>query len=157
MTQRYTPDFPEMMRLNETNYAQLRRLLPREEREGESITYQINSARYRLTIEESTRYTTRINLCQTAPAVSYWSLSGFIMMHVLRKCVQHNRSIVLKRAMIIRITNCISVMKNIRLISSWPNGSVTACCKVRWPKRCVNPGPFPDNRVLTKDISWIVC
>ncbi|KFD17088.1 putative cytoplasmic protein [Tatumella ptyseos ATCC 33301] len=74
MTQRYTPDFPEMMRLNETNYAQLRRLLPREEREGESITYQINSARYRLTIEESTRYTTRINLCQTAPAVSYWSL-----------------------------------------------------------------------------------
>lgn len=73
MTQRYTPDFPEMMRLNETNYAQLRRLLPGG-REGESITYQINSARYRLTIEESTRYTTRINLCQTAPAVSYWSL-----------------------------------------------------------------------------------
>ncbi|GAA0507478.1 DUF1249 family protein [Tatumella terrea] len=74
MTQRYTPDFPEMMRLNETNYAQLRRLLPRDEREGESITYQINGARYRLTVEESTRYTTRINLCQTAPAVSYWSL-----------------------------------------------------------------------------------
>lgn len=74
MTQRYTPDFPEMMRLNETNYAQLRRLLPRGEREGESITYQINGARYRLTVEESTRYTTRINLCQTAPAVSYWSL-----------------------------------------------------------------------------------
>ncbi len=25
---RYTPDFPEMMRLCETNFAQLRRLLP---------------------------------------------------------------------------------------------------------------------------------
>ncbi len=74
MTQRYTPDFPEMMRLNETNYAQLRRLLPRDEREGEMTTYQINGARYRLTIEESTRYTTRVNISQVAPAVSYWSL-----------------------------------------------------------------------------------
>ncbi|MDI8751967.1 hypothetical protein MJH54_29980, partial [Salmonella enterica subsp. enterica serovar Montevideo] len=26
---RYTPDFPEMMRLCETNFSQLRRLLPR--------------------------------------------------------------------------------------------------------------------------------
>lgn len=74
MRQRYTPDFPEMMRLNETNYAQLRRLLPRDEQEGATITYQINGARYRLTIEESTRYTTRVNICQIAPAVSYWSL-----------------------------------------------------------------------------------
>ncbi|WP_029684266.1 DUF1249 family protein [Tatumella saanichensis] len=74
MTQRYTPDFPEMMRLNETNYAQLRRLLPRDEREGEMTSYQINGARYRLTIEESTRYTTRVNISQVAPAVSYWSL-----------------------------------------------------------------------------------
>lgn len=74
MTQRYTPDFPEMMRLNETNYAQLRRLLPREEREGEISSYQINGARYHLTIEESTRYTTRVNISQVAPAVSYWSL-----------------------------------------------------------------------------------
>ncbi len=74
MTQRYTPDFPEMMRLNETNYAQLRRLLPREEQEGASRFYQVNGARYRLTIEESTRYTTVVNISQIAPAVSYWSL-----------------------------------------------------------------------------------
>ncbi|GAA0493176.1 MULTISPECIES: DUF1249 family protein [Tatumella] len=74
MKQRYTPDFPQMMRLNETNYAQLRRLLPRNDRQGETITYQIKGARYRLTIEESTRYTTVVNISQIAPAVSYWSL-----------------------------------------------------------------------------------
>jgi uncharacterized protein YqiB (DUF1249 family) len=32
---RYTPDFPEMMRLCETNFAQLRRLLPRTDAAGE--------------------------------------------------------------------------------------------------------------------------
>ena len=32
---RYTPDFPEMMRLCETNFAQLRRLLPRTDAAGD--------------------------------------------------------------------------------------------------------------------------
>ena len=44
---RYTPDFPEMMRLCEMNFSQLRRLL---------------------------RYTTLVTIEQTAPAISYWSL-----------------------------------------------------------------------------------
>ena len=55
---RYTPDFPEMMRLCETNFAQLRRLLPRTDAAGEKVSYQVGSAQYRLTIVESTRYTT---------------------------------------------------------------------------------------------------
>ncbi|MCE0489924.1 DUF1249 family protein [Pantoea sp. Mb-10] len=74
MKQRYTPDFPEMMRLCETNFAQLRRLLPRDDEAGASVRYQVNGARYQLTIEESTRYTTRVEIRQIAPTVSYWSL-----------------------------------------------------------------------------------
>ncbi|KDF27961.1 hypothetical protein AE03_03348 [Klebsiella aerogenes MGH 77] len=38
---RYTPDFPEMMRLCETNFAQLRRLLPRTEAVGDMANYQV--------------------------------------------------------------------------------------------------------------------
>ena len=71
---RYTPDFPEMMRLCETNFAQLRRLLPRTDAAGEKVSYQVGSAQYRLTIVESTRYTTLLAIEQTLPAVSYWSL-----------------------------------------------------------------------------------
>jgi len=74
MIKRYVPDFPEMMRLCETNFAQLRRLLPKEDRAGESVTLQVNDASYTVTIEESTRYTTLVEIKQTAPAVSYWSL-----------------------------------------------------------------------------------
>ena len=40
---RYTPDFPEMMRLCETNYSQLRRLLPRNDAAGETVSYQVDS------------------------------------------------------------------------------------------------------------------
>jgi len=52
---RYTPDFPEMMRLCETNFAQLRRLLPRNDAVGETVSYQVSNAQYRLTIVGSTR------------------------------------------------------------------------------------------------------
>ena len=68
---RYTPDFPEMMRLCETNFAQLRRLLPRVDEAGETVSYQVANAQYRLTIVESTRYTTLVTIEQTHPAVSY--------------------------------------------------------------------------------------
>ncbi|MFQ9623093.1 MAG: DUF1249 family protein, partial [Enterobacteriaceae bacterium] len=71
---RYTPDFPEMMRLCETNFAQLRRLLPRTDAAGDVAGYQVGNAQYRLTIVESTRYTTLVSIEQTVPAVSYWSL-----------------------------------------------------------------------------------
>ena len=74
MTKRYTPDFPEMMRLCETNFAQLRRLLPRNDEAGAAVSYQVNGARYSITVLESTRYTTLVEVKQTAPAVSYWSL-----------------------------------------------------------------------------------
>ncbi len=74
MIKRYIPDFPEMMRLCETNFAQLRRLMPRNDEVGEMATYQVSSATYRLTIIESTRYTTLVEINQIAPAVSYWSL-----------------------------------------------------------------------------------
>ncbi|QKJ88707.1 DUF1249 family protein [Paramixta manurensis] len=74
MIKRYVPDFPEMMRLCETNFAQLRRLLPRDDTAGATVSYQVNGACYRITIEESTRYTTLVEIRQTAPAVSYWSL-----------------------------------------------------------------------------------
>lgn len=72
MIKRYVPDFPEMMRVCETNFAQLRRLLPKEDQA--SVTYQVNGANYSVTIQESTRYTTLVEVKQTAPAVSYWSL-----------------------------------------------------------------------------------
>lgn len=74
MMKRYVPDFPEMMRVCETNFAQLRRLLPRDDRGGVSVMYQVNAARYQLTILESTRYTTLVEIKQTAPTISYWSL-----------------------------------------------------------------------------------
>ena len=51
---RYTPDFPEMMRLCEMNFSQLRRLLPRNDAPGETVSYQVANAQYRLTIVEST-------------------------------------------------------------------------------------------------------
>ncbi len=57
---RYTPDFPEMMRLCEMNFSQLRRLLPRNDAPGETVSYQVANAQYRLTIVESTRYTTLV-------------------------------------------------------------------------------------------------
>jgi len=74
MIKRYVPDFPEMMRVCETNFAQLRRLLPRNDEVGQTVTYQVASAVYQLTILESTRYTSLVEIKQTAPAVSYWSL-----------------------------------------------------------------------------------
>lgn len=52
------------MRLCETNFAQLRRLLPRNDEAGETVTYQVNGAGYRLTIVESTRYTSLVEIEQ---------------------------------------------------------------------------------------------
>ncbi|MCC3733333.1 DUF1249 family protein [Rouxiella badensis] len=74
MIKRYVPDFPEMMRLCETNFAQLRRLLPRNDEVGQTVTYQVTNVTYQLKILESTRYTSLVEIKQTAPAVSYWSL-----------------------------------------------------------------------------------
>ncbi|SPX17528.1 putative dehydrogenase [Escherichia coli] len=56
-----------MMRLCEMNFSQLRRLLPRNDAPGETVSYQVANAQYRLTIVESTRYTTLVTIEQTAP------------------------------------------------------------------------------------------
>lgn len=74
MMKRYTPDFPEMMRLCEMNFAKLRRLLPQDDNPGDIVIYQVNDAQYRLTVLESTRYTTLVKIEQLQPVVSYWSL-----------------------------------------------------------------------------------
>lgn len=79
MSKRYTPDFPEMMRLCETNFAQLRRLIPRVDEVGESVAYQVNGASYQLTIIESTRYTSVVEIVQTEPATSHWSLPSMVV------------------------------------------------------------------------------
>jgi uncharacterized protein YqiB (DUF1249 family) len=68
---RYKPDFPAMMRVYETNYAQLRRLIPRSNQVGDEINYQIDSLCYRLAITETTRYTTVVVIQQVAPKVGY--------------------------------------------------------------------------------------
>ncbi len=69
MKQGYIPYFPEMIR-----FAQLRHLLLRRDEAGASVVYQVKGARYQLTIKESTRYTTLVEIRQMAPVVSYWSL-----------------------------------------------------------------------------------
>ncbi|WP_145510805.1 DUF1249 family protein [Yersinia kristensenii] len=79
MSKRYTPDFPEMMRVCETNFAQLRRLIPRVDEVGESVAYQVNGASYQLTIIESTRYTSVVEIVQTAPVISHWSLPSMVV------------------------------------------------------------------------------
>ncbi|CNE65326.1 DUF1249 family protein [Yersinia mollaretii] len=79
MIKRYTPDFPEMMRLCETNFAQLRRLIPRVDEVGENVAYQVNGASYRLTIIESTRYTSVVEIVQTEPAIRQWGLPSMVV------------------------------------------------------------------------------
>jgi uncharacterized protein len=79
MSKRYTPDFPEMMRLCEINFVQLRCLMPRVDEVGERVAYQVNGASYRLTIIELTRYTSVVEIVQIEPAVSHWSLPSMVV------------------------------------------------------------------------------
>ncbi|WP_159565740.1 DUF1249 family protein [Budvicia diplopodorum] len=71
---RYVPDFPAMMRLTEINYAQLRRLIPREDEVGSRVEFEVASATYRIETKESTRYTSLVSIQQIFPKVSYWSM-----------------------------------------------------------------------------------
>ena len=63
-----------MMRICETNYAQLRRLVPRSNQVGDEILYQVELITYRVAIVELTRYTTVVVIQQVAPKVSYWRM-----------------------------------------------------------------------------------
>ncbi|PST87710.1 DUF1249 family protein [Photobacterium jeanii] len=65
LKKRYTVDLAEIMRLYETNYAKLLPLLPKSDEVGDSCAYQVFDHAYRITIIESTRYTTLIELQQS--------------------------------------------------------------------------------------------
>ena len=79
MNTRYRPDFPAMIRLCETNFVQLRYLVPQIDKINESIVYRVNDANYRLTILESTRYTTLVEIAQTALVISHWRLPSMVV------------------------------------------------------------------------------
>ncbi|MDR0805237.1 MAG: DUF1249 family protein [Enterobacteriaceae bacterium] len=74
MKKRYVPDFPAMMRLTEVNYAQLRRLIPRNNEIGSAVELNVAGTIYRIEMLESTRYTSLVSIKQIAPYVSYWSM-----------------------------------------------------------------------------------
>ncbi|CAH0534389.1 hypothetical protein VST7929_02320 [Vibrio stylophorae] len=61
---KYRVDFPALMRLCEGNYAKLIGLVPRQQEVGAQCHYQVVQNHYRLTIEETTKYTTLIQIEQ---------------------------------------------------------------------------------------------
>lgn len=141
MNKRYTPDFPEMMRLCEINYAQLRRLILRIDEVGESVAYQIKGVSYRLTIIESTRYTSVVEIVQTAPAASHWSLPSMVvrLYHdamVAEVCASQQISH-FKASYDYPNKSCISGMKSIKLTSFLLIGCAIVWRMERWPFRFV--------------------
>ncbi len=61
----YHVDFPELMRVYETNYAKLSALLPNRPTVGDIRCYQAASMAYQLEVEEVTKYTTLVDICQS--------------------------------------------------------------------------------------------
>ena len=130
-----------MMRLCETNFAQLRRLLPRNDEAGETVTYQVNGAGYRLTIVESTRYTSLVEIEQIFPAVSYWSLPAMTVR------LYHDAMVaeVCSSQQIYRFKarydypnkSCINATKSIKLTSFLLIGCATVWRMERWRFRFV--------------------
>lgn len=74
MKPRYIPNFPEMMRLTEINYARLTRLLPKDKRAGQQISYQVGEINYQIVLEETTRYTSKVKIQEYAPVSGYMAL-----------------------------------------------------------------------------------
>jgi uncharacterized protein len=74
MKSRYIPNFPEMMRLTELNYARLSRLLPEEKRAGQQVSYQIGEVKYQIVLEETTRYTSKVKIQQCTPVSAFLAL-----------------------------------------------------------------------------------
>lgn len=74
MTSRYSPDFPLLMRLCETNYAQLQPLLPHGTRVGAVQCYEVSGAIYQVAVRELTRYTSLAEITQIEAVVSHWRL-----------------------------------------------------------------------------------
>ena len=61
----YHVDLAELMRVYETNYAKLNALLPVEHEVGDVRCYQTVNMLYQLTVNEVTKYTTLIDICQS--------------------------------------------------------------------------------------------
>ncbi|MDD1781697.1 DUF1249 family protein [Enterovibrio sp. ZSDZ35] len=67
----YQVDLSALMRMYETNYAKLVRLMPRQDDVGEYCVYEIQGQEFQLDIVESTRYTTLIDIWQRGEVPSY--------------------------------------------------------------------------------------
>lgn len=61
----YHVDLAELMRVYETNYAKLNALLPVGHEVGDVRCYQAVNMVYQLTVNEVTKYTTLIDICQS--------------------------------------------------------------------------------------------
>ncbi|KXF80347.1 DUF1249 family protein [Enterovibrio coralii] len=67
----YQVDLSALMRMYETNYAKLVRLMPRQDDVGEFCVYEIQGQEFQLDVVESTRYTTLIDIWQRGEVPSY--------------------------------------------------------------------------------------
>lgn len=70
MKTEYRVDLPAMMRLYETNYAKLVRLMPKRDEVGQVCRYDIQGQEYALVVLESTRYTTLLDIAQLSPGAA---------------------------------------------------------------------------------------
>ncbi len=69
--QTYKVDLAALMRIYETNYAKLLRLLPPNNEVGNSCVYDIQGQAFQLDIIEATRYTTLLNIWQQGNSPEY--------------------------------------------------------------------------------------
>jgi len=65
MQKSYHVNFPELMRTYETNYAKLNALLPSSPKKNDVKCYEAAAMLYQLHIEEVTKYTTLVTICQS--------------------------------------------------------------------------------------------
>ncbi len=61
----YHVDLQELMRVYETNYAKLNALIPSTPRKDDVRCYQAAAMMYQLQVEEVTKYTTLVTICQS--------------------------------------------------------------------------------------------
>ncbi len=71
LKQNYKVDLAALMRIYETNYAKLLRLLPQSNEVGNSCAYAIQGLVFQLDIIEATRYTTLLNIWQHGNSPEY--------------------------------------------------------------------------------------
>ncbi|WP_028023591.1 DUF1249 family protein [Enterovibrio calviensis] len=67
----YHVDLSALMRMYETNYAKLLRLMPRQDDVGEFCVYDIQGNEFQLDVVESTRYTTLLDIWQRGEIPHY--------------------------------------------------------------------------------------